>query len=414
MIQCTITVLLAWFLVTSAAAQNAEDVDRLWQFEQPGIDKIARLTYAEHATILFSLGGEVVAYASAGRVQKLSCTTGDTACKVWDAALSHDGRFVAYIEAPVPDTSKNQRLVLQNIETGERRVVLEGMGRTSLSWSWDDSEIAYPEAPYSWGPQSAIYALSVHDGSTRVVTQLVKFIEERQRKGERIEDVSAPIQWAHGGERQVVGLTVQVPTGKPQESQPEFRIYIATQAGLSIFRTGWCPAVSPVADQVAYFDDNKVKLANLDGSQERVLTGIVEVAAEQRDRDLEQDAAEEGREHDQGAGPAGRGAAQLASLAGEDLARRLDGAQGAEAKVGEDDEDDPERGGELRRERNGCGGEQHDDGPRERGFDQQQGKAGDVLGEDDVAQADRREQIELHARGVRAEDVVNWNLLFQS
>jgi WD40 repeat protein len=146
------------------------------------------------------------------------------------------------------------------------------MGRTSLSWSWDDSEIAYPEAPYSWGPQSAIYALSVHDGSTRVVTQLVKFIEERQRKGERIEDVSAPIQWAHGGERQVVGLTVQVPTGKPQESQPEFRIYIATQAGLSIFRTGWCPAVSPVADQVAYFDDNKVKLANLDGSQERVLT----------------------------------------------------------------------------------------------------------------------------------------------
>jgi hypothetical protein len=47
-----------------------------------------------------------------------------------------------------------------------------------------------------------------------------------------------------------------------------------------------------------------------------------------------------------------------------------------------------------------------DEGPGEGGFDQQQRQAGDVLGDDDVAQADRREQVELHAGGVRAEDVV--------
>ena len=84
----------------------------------------------------------------------------------------------------------------------------------------------------------------------------------------------------------------------------------------------------------------------------------------------------------------------------------LDGTQGAEGKVSEDKEDDPERGGELRRQRNGNSGEHQDEGPGEYRFDEYQRQAGDVLGQDDIAQPDGCEQIELHARGIRAEDVV--------
>ena len=133
---------------------------------------------------------------------------------------------------------------------------------------------------------------------------------------------------------------------------------------------------------------------------------IVQVAAEKRNRDLEENASQEDGKHQQTAGLTRSSSTHLARLAGDEFARRLDGTQGAEGKVSKDNEDDPERGGELRGERNWNGSEHHDDGPREHGFDQQQRKTRDVLGEDDVAQADRREQIELYTRGVRAEDVV--------
>ena len=93
-------------------------------------------------------------------------------------------------------------------------------------------------------------------------------------------------------------------------------------------------------------------------------------------------------------------------MTGDELFGGLDGTQRAEGQVCGDDEDEPERCADLCGKWDGIFGDEQDEDPGEDCLEEDESEAGDVLGEDDVAEADGGEEIELDAGAVGAKDVV--------
>jgi hypothetical protein len=84
---------------------------------------------------------------------------------------------------------------------------------------------------------------------------------------------SGAVQWTHDGNKLLAGFALDVPTRQPDTYNVEYRIELANDGILSKFDSGSDASVSPVADRIAWYSYNKIILANVDGTDRRVLTG---------------------------------------------------------------------------------------------------------------------------------------------
>lgn len=268
--------LLLMFAVLPAiiSAQNpgpfpTNDSDPDWAFDRPNIEKLAQLTRQQGGTILFS-AYQTVGYASAGIAHRINLPWPTSRCPYRSESLSHDGRSVAFLDGQGAD---HCRIAIYDITTRRIRLLVELQhGPSAPSWSWDDSQIAFLDLTTS--PPS-IRSVSVSSG---LVHNLVFARQLAPRRGQNGTFLSFegidPIQWSHSGDELITGFSREVPTSQPNtySSYPvEYTIELGGKHRIARFAEGFRAEVSPVADRVAWYLGNRIVVANLDGTDQRVL-----------------------------------------------------------------------------------------------------------------------------------------------
>jgi hypothetical protein len=250
---------------------SADDSDRLWNDERPNIEKLAQLTARQGGAILFTIG-RLVGYAKAGTARRFDLPHTISHCPSWSAAFSHDGRSFAFLSSQQPE---HCTISIYDLATGAIRNLLDlPYNPWALSWSWDDSRIAFSD-PSDLSP--AIRAVSLRDGSVGTIAESSRLVTERTQTGALLRfDGLASMQWSHAGDELLVGLRREIPTAQPNtyaSYRVEYRIKLANRDRVSELGDGYGASVSPVADRVAWYRDNKIVVANFDGANERVITG---------------------------------------------------------------------------------------------------------------------------------------------
>jgi len=241
-----------------------DDTSNWWHLEQNNIDKLAQFTAQQHAAILFTIGDRVVGYANQGTVKQLSLPRRNPSCLYPHPTLSHDGQFLAFLSG---EKSEHCEIALLNLATGRIEPLLDlTYNPGALSWSWDDSEIAFRD-PRVLAP--SIQALRVQDGSVRVLVPPSQLTIDGTQFGLLLGYFGA-VQWTHTGNGLLVGFTRDVPTRQPDAYAVEFRIEEAKNGVLSNFRHGSYAAISPVADRVAWCGDGRIIVENLDGTRRQI------------------------------------------------------------------------------------------------------------------------------------------------
>lgn len=248
---------------------NVDEFDRLWSVERSRIEQIAKLTAIQGGTILFTVD-RLLGYASAGRARRLHLPPYSDQCPYWSAALSHDGRFVAFLNG---DGSEHCSLSIYEIATGKIRSLCDLPAPAPLSWSWDDTEIAFSDSRFD---ASSIRSVSVSEGSVRTIVYPAELAMERTPSGILLRfDDGAPMQWSHAEDKLVVGFRREIPTARSNwySSYPVvFIIELRKGGARTAFENGHGAQVSPVADRIAWYRDNKIVVANLDGTDRQILT----------------------------------------------------------------------------------------------------------------------------------------------
>jgi Tol biopolymer transport system component len=252
---------------------SADDYsDRLWNKERPNIEKLAQLTSRQGGAILFTID-RMFGYAKAGTARRLM-TVPDTNshCTFWSAALSHDGRSLAFLSSQKP---KHCTISIYDLDTGAIRNLLDlPHNPWALTWSWDDSIIAF-SGPSDLSP--VIRAVSLRDGSVRTIVESSRLATERTQTGALLRfDNLASMQWSHNGDELLVGFLREIPTAQPNAYKTlggvEYWINLANHDHITEFGDGDSASVSPVADRVAWYRGNKIVIANFDGTNGRVVT----------------------------------------------------------------------------------------------------------------------------------------------
>lgn len=267
----TLLLYVAVVAVTAAAQKpagtTAEEDAELWHFEGRNIAKVAQFTARQHATVLFTIDG-LVGFATAGTARRLDLPRGGSGCANLNPALSHDGRLVAFITGDEP---KSCRIAIFEIASGKVRPLTDLKSNPGqLSWSWDDSEIAF----FHWSlSDPSVQAVVLRDGSVRTMVLFRQLTAHGMPFGYLVRfDASAPVQWSRLGNELFVGIIGDVPTRQPNAYTVEFSIERARDGVLSKFSEGGGATVSPVAERVAWHVGNKIVTANLDGTDRRVVS----------------------------------------------------------------------------------------------------------------------------------------------
>ncbi len=243
----------------------------LWQKEHSKIEKIAQFTAKERSAILFTIGDEALAYANRGTVRKLDLQWGNAHCLSPLPVLSHDGRFLAYLGG---GSSEGCSIRVLEIDTAkERLLIVLPYKPTSLSWSWDDSEIAFFDLRT---PLPSIWAVSSRDGSVRLLVPSSSLKFDSTSTGILLNFGSLySLEWSHSGRELLADFTRDVPTKQPNvySSLPMVvRVQLAQGNTISQLGDGYGAVVSPVADRAAWYQDNKIVAASLAGADRQVLT----------------------------------------------------------------------------------------------------------------------------------------------
>lgn len=251
-----------------AAGSGADEADELWRFEGPNIAKVAQFTAKQQATVLFTVDG-LVGYATAGTARRLDLPRGGSGCANLNPALSHDGRLVAFITG---GEAGNCRIAIFEIASGKVRPLIDLKSDPGqLPWSWDDSEIAFFHCSLS---DPSVQAVSIRDGSVRTIAPFNQLAAHGLPFGYLVRfDASAPVQWMHSGSGLLVGIIGDVPTRQPNACDVEFSIELAKNGVLTKFSDGYDAVVSPIADRIAWYAGSKIVVANVDGTDRRVLSG---------------------------------------------------------------------------------------------------------------------------------------------
>jgi hypothetical protein len=122
-----------------------------------------------------------------------------------------------------------------------------------ISWSWDDSEIAFFE--------HGICSVAVSSGHKRVLLP-----SEAIKDGEFMFWVWYPMQWLHGNEYLVVELATDKPAKESGTHVDQSRLVVIKDGSARAIAIGSKPAVSPRSDKVAYYAGDSVAIINSDGT----------------------------------------------------------------------------------------------------------------------------------------------------
>jgi dipeptidyl aminopeptidase/acylaminoacyl peptidase len=249
---------------------SGQDSKDLWQIEGAHIEKIAKFTAEEHAAILFEIYDQV-GYASEGTARKLDLPPVNSHCLL-SPALSHSGRYLAYLNG---DQSESCELLVLELATGKvRKLAGFACQPRDLSWSWDDSEIAFTDPRIS---SPSIQVVSFRDGAVRVLVPPHQLKVNPTASGVIFRfDSSFPLEWSRSGRELLASFSRDVPTKQPNvySSHPfEVRIQLTKGNALAELGEGYGAASSPVADRIAWYQDSKIVVANIDGSGQEVLAG---------------------------------------------------------------------------------------------------------------------------------------------
>ena len=244
----------------------------LWQKEHSKVEKIAQFTAKEHAAILFSIEDGALGYANGGTVRKLDLKGGSAQCPWPDPEVSHDGRFLAHLS---DGGSGGCAIQILELATGREWTLAElQFAPPGVSWSWDDSEIAFFDLR---SPLPSIQAVSLRGGSVRVLVPQSQLRIDETSSGVRFRlDDRFSLQWSHSGREMLVDFSRDEPTQQANVySAYPMVVRIDLANGNSIFELGdgEGAVVSPLADRIAWYRGNKIVAANIDGSDRQVLTG---------------------------------------------------------------------------------------------------------------------------------------------
>jgi Tol biopolymer transport system component len=249
---------LAALLVLSLRAED-DDAEAKWllHYERHGIDKIARLTAAEHSTILLTIVDQMILYAKNGHVGRIYRRSGSN-CNIWaHPALSHDGLRVAFVANG--KTPHHCSIMIQDIPARTQRELIETEDDPGeISWSWDDTKLAF------WDGLHGLSAVRLADGHTRLLPH-----DENERRLEFW--VWYPMQWLHNNRDLVVEFDERVPTKNPGEYTEQPDLVLINRAGSRLIDQGSEPAVSPLGDQIAYYSRDGITTINADGTGRTVL-----------------------------------------------------------------------------------------------------------------------------------------------
>jgi hypothetical protein len=250
---------------------SADDSDRLWNNERPNIEKLAQFTSRQSGAILFTID-RFFGYAKAGTAHRIDLPDTNFHCPFWSAALSHDGLSLAFLSSQQPE---HCTISIYDLANGAIRNLLDlPYNLWALSWSWDDSRIAFSD-PGNLSP--AIRAISLRDGSVRAIVEPSRLAIVRTQTGALLRfDGLASMQWSHAGDELLVGFRREIPTAQLNtytSYRVEYRIKLANHDHVSELGDGEGASVSPVADRVAWYRDNKIVIANFDGTNGCIVTG---------------------------------------------------------------------------------------------------------------------------------------------
>jgi hypothetical protein len=252
-------VAIAIFIGAAHAQEARPGIDELPSFERRGIEKLARMSAADHSTILFTIFNETVGYAKDGAVGRIG-SDWKGRCNRWThSGLSHDGARVAYVTDGEQDGPPlhNCRIAIYDFAKGsERTLIATSDDPGEISWSWDDMRIVYLDR---W--EEGLSEVSVATGDARTI---------HGDSGGR-SWVWYPMQWLHDDRGLVLERSHEAPTGAPNtytEQSDLFRL----EGGISqCIAPGSSPSVSPRLDQIAYFDGDNVMTINADGTGKRMV-----------------------------------------------------------------------------------------------------------------------------------------------
>jgi len=226
--------------------------------EKAGIKRIADFSAQQHATILFTISNQTIGYAKQGQVGWIGPThepqPGD--CSWPHPSLSHDGQRVAYVTASAK--SKGCRIVVYDLRTAASRDLVETTHDPGeISWSWDDSKIAYFEGGF--------WSVSIADGTKNLIMAFP--LKDRSA----LFWVWYPMQWLHNG-RDIVVEVEEEKYVKPGETTGERNLLLVTKGEARFLAAGGGPSVSPLTDQVAFKTLRGISVINADGTGAAELT----------------------------------------------------------------------------------------------------------------------------------------------
>ena len=239
---------------------NVSTFEHRQRYEDRDIAKLADITHVDGSAIFFH-GFTKSGYVRDGRfhpidLKKVKEDPFRPRCR--GEAVSNDGTRIAY--ALVGDDAPVCRIVIRDLSTGHERnlaSIKESRGR--LTWSWDDTEVAYhsPEG---------FYAISVADGRERTLARLPLRVNGQPR---HIGGEVQSLEWLHHRPQFIVSAPLDVPTREPGTSASEHHVLLVSSNDGQILAVASGAAVSPASDQIACIEGSRVEVINADGSERR-------------------------------------------------------------------------------------------------------------------------------------------------
>ena len=263
-VRLRVTSLMAVLIGAGTAIVYSSSLEHRQRYEEADIAKLAALTRVDHSTIFFH-GYTKSGYVRDGQFHPLVVLDlkESRATRCQGRATSRDGSRIAYV-VPTDDRARC-RLLLRDLETDTDRQLVEVVESwRPLSWSWDDTEIAYQR-------QGGIFAVSTSDGRERRLARLPLKVNGREPSGSwRVES----IDWFHRRSELLANVVICVPTGEPRECQETGHILMLAPDDSRILAFGRGAAISPTRDQIAFLTSSNAQTIDASTSSKRRITSV--------------------------------------------------------------------------------------------------------------------------------------------
>jgi hypothetical protein len=265
---CNVTLrvlsLLGILIGAGSVIVYASSLEHRQRHEDADIATLAVLTRIDHSTI-FLQGLRKSGYVRDGQFHPLVVLdrTESRALRCRGRATARDGSRIAYV-IPTDDQARCQ-ILLRDLGTGTDRPLVEVVESWGpLSWSWDDTEIAYQR-------QDGIFAVSTRDGAERRVARLPLLVKGRPPSGSwRVDS----IDWFHRRSELLADVDICVPTTEPGECQQTGHVLMLGPDDSRILALGWGAAISPMRDQIAFLTSSNAQVIDADTLSTRRITSV--------------------------------------------------------------------------------------------------------------------------------------------